>query len=64
MKIGDLVYIGEKKFICIGDHPTQGGMGLIEIELYPLLDLALPEDITAADECEFRWDGDKKCWQW
>ena len=62
MKNGDRVFIADDEYICIGDHPTHGAMGLIPIELAELADLALPEDIVPADECEFKWR--EGAWHW
>ena len=62
MKQGDTVFIGKDKYICTGDHPTHGAMGLIPIDLAELVEIALPEDIVPVDECEFNWRND--AWYW
>ena len=62
MKKNDAVFIGKVKYICIGEHPVHGAMGLLPIELVELAELAQPENIVPADECEFKWrDG---AWHW
>ena len=62
MEKGDRVFIGKEEYICIGEHPTHGAMGLLPIDLIECETIALPEDIVAADECEFVWrDG---AWYW
>ena len=62
MNKGDTVFIGEDKYICIGEHPVHGAMGLLLASLIECQEIAQPEDIVPADECEFRWiDG---AWYW
>lgn len=62
MKTGDTVFINEDEYICIGEHPTHGAMGLLLASLIEYQEIALPEDIVPADECEFVWR--ESAWYW
>ena len=64
MKKGDRVLIPSGEFVCIGIHPDGDSMALIEKSLVDLAEIAEPNDLTKADECEFRWDEERSAWVW
>lgn len=62
MEKGDIVIIGENRYICWGIHPHGDSMALIREDLVAVVEAAEPWDFAKADECEFAYDPHIKAW--